>query len=226
LQYACVQHKQEIAEKTSHAYGNKIRDANAAIQELKNGNIRFFNESCININYKEQIEISHAQQKPFAVILSCMDSRVPPEIIFDQGIGHLFVIRNAGNLEDENVLGSIEYAVKFVDVKLVVVMGHSHCGAAKGAVKDIKHEHLTQLLEQIKPSVTANYKQSTNNHGLSRHETEFDEVVEETTLQHINSTIVDIENKSATVASFKQQNKIKIIGAFYNVETGIVSFIN
>lgn len=124
-----------------------------SINELLAGNKRFLEDKLININHLEQIEQTKHGHNPHAVILSCMDSRVPPEIIFDQGIGNIFVIRNAGNLEDHNVLGSLEYTVHLSTAKVIMVMGHTHCGAVTGALDDIKHGHLSQLVEQIKPSI-------------------------------------------------------------------------
>lgn len=183
-----------------------------AIAELTDGNNRFFSGKLINTNYEKQIEASKEKQKPHSVILSCMDSRVPPEIIFDQGIGNIFVIRNAGNIEDENVLGSIEYAVKFAGAKLVVVMGHSHCGAVTGAIKDVVAGNLTQLLNQIKTSIskTSNEK----------------DIVEETAKNNVRNTIKDILDRSSIIKEFVDINQIKIVGAFYNIETGSVIFLD
>lgn len=181
-----------------------------ALNELKNGNTRFVENKLINTTYKEQIEQTKTGQKPHTVILSCMDSRVPPEIIFDQGIGNIFVIRVAGNIEDENVLGSVEYAVEHSGSKLIVIMGHSHCGAVTGAVKDIKLGNLTQLVDQIKPAI----KSDANNPNI----------IDETAKNNVNITISDILSKSDIVREMINEKKIAIVGAFYDIETGIVTF--
>lgn len=113
-----------------------ITNSDEALAELKAGNQRFIDGKLINTNYKEQIEHTKSDQHPHSLILSCLDSRIPPEILFDQGIGNIFVARNAGNIEDLNVLGSMEFATKVKGTKLIVVMGHNHCGAVKGAIDD------------------------------------------------------------------------------------------
>ena len=182
-----------------------------SINELLAGNNRFLNDKLININHLEQIELTKHGHKPHAVILSCMDSRVPPEIIFDQGIGNIFVIRNAGNLEDQNVLGSLEYTVHKSTAKVIMVMGHSHCGAVTGALDDIKHGHLSQLVEQIKPSI-------------QNHDTKKKSVIE-TAKQSVHFTIKDILQRSKTIRDLVQQKKIELVGAFYDVETGEVKIL-
>jgi carbonic anhydrase len=187
-----------------------IQTSDDAINALKSGNKRFVESILINTDYKKQIEQTKTGQKPHSVILSCMDSRVPPEIIFDQGIGNIFVIRVAGNIEDENVLGSMEYAVEHSGSKLIVVMGHNHCGAVTGAVKDIKLGNLTQLVEQIKPAI----KSDPNN----------PETIDETAKNSVQITIADILKNSTIISEMVKENKIAIVGAFYDIETGVVSF--
>jgi len=182
-----------------------------SIDELLAGNQRFLEDKLININHLEQIELTKHGHKPHAVILSCMDSRVPPEIIFDQGIGNIFVIRNAGNLEDHNVLGSLEYTVHVSTAKVIMVMGHSHCGAVTGALDDIKHGHLSQLVEQIKPSIQNHDSKKTS--------------VIETAKQSVHFTIKDILQRSKTIRELVQQKKIELVGAFYDVETGEVKIL-
>ena len=178
---------------------------------LKNGNKRFVESKLENTNYKKQIEQTKAGQKPHSVILSCVDSRVPPEIIFDQGIGNIFVIRVAGNIEDENVLGSMEYAVEHSGSKLIVVMGHNHCGAVTGAVEDIKLGNLTQLVNQIKPAIKSN----PNNPNI----------IDETAKNNVKITIMDILNKSDVIREMVNEKKVAIAGAFYDIETGAVTFM-
>jgi carbonic anhydrase len=188
-----------------------IQSPAGALKELKEGNQRFVSSKLLNIDYKKQIEQTKSGQKPHSVILSCMDSRVPPEIIFDQGIGNIFVIRVAGNIEDENVLGSLEYAVEHSGSKLIVVMGHNHCGAVTGAVEDIKLGNLTQLVGQIRPAI----KEGADEAGT----------IEETSKNNVKVTITDILNKSHIINELVKEKKVAITGAFYNIETGAVTFM-
>lgn len=181
-----------------------------ALKELKEGNVRFVDNKLVNTNYPEQIDQTKGGQKPHSVVLACMDSRVPPEIIFDQGIGNIFTIRVAGNIEDDNVLGSMEYAVEHAGSKLIVVMGHNHCGAVTGAVKDIKMGNLTQLVAQIKPAI----KSDPNDPNT----------VDYAAQNNVEITIKDIVAKSEIIKEMLHEKKIAIIGAFYDIETGHVSF--
>lgn len=189
-----------------------VHSSKESFNELKNGNQRFLQGKSINTNYLEQIEQTKNGHQAHAVILSCMDARVPPEIIFDQGIGNVFVIRNAGNLEDENVLGSLEYSVVHSTAKLIVVMGHSHCGAVTGALDDIQHGHLSQLVEQIKPAIQSSPRGA---HTLT-----------ETAKFSVLQTISDIKERSESILEMLNEEKISIIGAFYETETGEVFFFD
>jgi carbonic anhydrase len=181
------------------------------LQELIAGNRRFITNSSKNTDFARQIESTRSAQHPHSVFLSCMDSRVPPEIIFDQGIGNIFVIRNAGNVEDKNVLASMEYAVKFAGARLIVVMGHSHCGAVSGAVKGVKSGNLTQLLKQIEPCIPV---------GV-RH----DGIVEVTARNNIRRTMHDIVARSSTIKQMLATKQINLVGAFYDIESGKVEFL-
>src|SRR5712692_1525590 len=124
-----------------------------ALKKLKDGNARFVAGQSLKRDLKSQVKATAGGQYPFAAILGCMDSRASAEILFDLGLGDVFSIRVAGNVVDEDVLGSLEYAAKVEGVKLIVVMGHSSCGAVKGAVDDAKLGNLTALLAKIRPSV-------------------------------------------------------------------------
>jgi carbonic anhydrase len=134
-----------------------------------------------------------------------------PEIIFDQGIGNIFVIRVAGNIEDDNILGSIEYAVEHAGSKLIVVMGHSHCGAVTGAVKDIKLGNLTQLIDQIKPAI----KTDPNDPAT----------IDITAKNSVAITMSDILAKSEIISEMVKVKKVAAVGAFYDIETGKVTFM-
>ena len=126
-----------------------------SLDALKEGNVRFLAGKSRVRDLNAQVEATAAGQYPFAAVVSCMDSRAPVEIVLDQGIGDLFSLRVAGNVIEGDFLGSLEYAAKVVGVKLIVVMGHTSCGAVKGAIDDVKLGNLTELLEQIEPAVVA-----------------------------------------------------------------------
>jgi carbonic anhydrase len=152
-------------------------------------------------------------QHPHSVILSCLDSRVPPEIIFDQGFGNIFVARVAGNIEDDNILGSMEYATKVKGTKLVVVMGHNKCGAVKGAVDNAELGNLTQLVDQIKPAITGD-------------KSNLDKMLDETSRKNVKLQIESILKNSEVIAGLVKEGKVKIVGAYYDLNTGKVEFIN
>lgn len=188
-----------------------IHTPDEALAELKEGNQRFLNNKLINTNYKEGIEQTKADQHPHSLILSCLDSRIPPEIIFDQGIGNVFVARVAGNIEDPNILGSMEFATKIKGTKLIVVMGHNKCGAVKGAVDNAELGNLTQLVNQIKPAITGDKSNA-------------DLMLDETAKNNVKMTISDIMKGSSVISELVNNGSVKIVGAFYDLTTGQVSF--
>jgi carbonic anhydrase len=216
---SCGQKKVEID--TSHSTDTKekkhehavINSPDDAMNELKNGNKRFLDGKLENTDYKEQIQATKDGQHPHSVILSCLDSRVPPEIVFDQGFGNIFVARVAGNIEDNNVLGSLEFATKVKGSKLVVVMGHSKCGAIEGAIDDAKLGNLTQLVDQIKPAVTGDKSNR-------------DKLVDESSKNNVKLTIASILKHSEVIAALVKEGKVKIVGAYYDVTSGKVEFMN
>lgn len=181
-----------------------------ALTLLKEGNKRFLAGEMINTDYEEHIENTKDDQHPHSVILSCMDSRVPPEIVFDQGIGNVFVIRVAGNIDDSDILGSLEYAVKVKKVELILVMGHQNCGAVKGSIDNVKMGNLTHLLEHIKPAIDSNAKDK----------------VDDAVRKNIRITMNDILAHSHVIREQAQQNKVKIEGAYYHLGTGEVEFMD
>ena len=188
-----------------------INTPDEAIAELKAGNARFVESKLSNTNFKEQIEATKGGQHPHSLVLTCLDSRVPPEIIFDQGIGNLFVARVAGNTEDANIVGSLEFATKIKHTKLIVVLGHSHCGAVEGAIANAQLGQLTQLLDQIKPAIVGD----TTNKA---------QMVELTAKRNVTKTIEDILAASPTISEQVQKGEVKIVSAYYNIENGIVAF--
>ena len=182
------------------------------LNDLKEGNLRFIEGKTIHKHYLKEVAITKSDQHPKAFILSCIDSRVPDEIIFDQGFGDLFVARVAGNVEDKFMLGSMEYATVAKGTKLIVVMGHKNCGAVKGAIDNVQLGNLTDLLKHIEPSINKN-------------ETNKEKQLDEAIKTNVKNTIKDILERSPTIKEKVEKNQVKIIGAYYDLSTGKVSFL-
>lgn len=189
-----------------------INTPDDALAELKRGNKRFLEGKLTNTHYKEQIAQTSADQHPHTLILSCLDSRIPPEIIFDQGIGNMFVARVAGNVEDPNILGSMEFATKVKGTKLIVVMGHNKCGAVKGAIDNAELGNLTQLVNQIKPAITGDPANP-------------DALLDESAKNNVRMTIADILKDSPVINELVTSGTVKIVGAYYDLTSGAVSFL-
>ncbi len=190
-----------------------------AIKKLQDGNSRFLNNTMRERDFALQAKTTAKQgQAPFAVILSCMDSRGSPEIIFDQGIGDIFSLRVAGNVNSPDILASLEYATRVVGSKVIVVMGHSLCGAVESACKDVKLGHITALLQQIKPAVNA--VDSNSNRVCDV------EMVNRMAKQNVINTIKSIKNQSPIIDELLAQGKIAIVGGFQEVGTGKIAFFN
>ncbi len=194
--------------------------AKKALKMLKDGNKRFLKNMSLNRIRIDNVKQTKDGQFPTAVILSCIDSRVPVEIIFDQCIGDLFSVKVAGNIVNEDVLGSIEYACKFVNVKLVVVLGHTSCGAVMGACDNLKAGNLTVLLDKIKPVIK---KTPTNeNEQRNSKNTDFVNAVALNNVMHVKDEIL---LKSEILKELNNNKSIKIVTAMYDVSTGKVDFI-
>ncbi len=191
----------------------EIITADDALNELKNGNKRFIEGKLENMDYKEQIQLTKDDPHPHSIILSCIDSRVPPEIVFDQGFGNIFVTRVAGNVEDDNILGSMEFATQIMGSKMIVVMGHSNCLAVKGAIDNVELGNLTQLVNQIKPAITGNKSNP-------------DKMLNETSRNNVKFQIENILKHSKVISGLVKEGKVKIVGAYYDIETGKVEFFN
>lgn len=187
---------------------------------LKEGNQRFQNNLKANRNLLEQVNDTSEGQFPFATILSCIDSRVSAELIFDQGLGDIFSIRIAGNFVNPDILGSMEFACKLAGTKLVVVLGHTSCGAVKGACDDAKLGNLTGMLSKIKPAVQAvpvpEDLKLRNSSNL--------EFVDNVAIKNVQLTINRILEESEVLAEMQQKGEIKIIGAMYDINNGAVTF--
>tara|TARA_B110000046_G_scaffold23553_1_gene22469 strand:+ start:1183 stop:1827 length:645 start_codon:yes stop_codon:yes gene_type:complete len=187
---------------------------------LKEGNIRFQNNLKANRNLLEQVNDTSEGQFPFATILSCIDSRVSAELVFDQGLGDVFSIRIAGNFVNSDILGSMEFGCKLAGTKLVVVLGHTACGAIKGACDDSKLGNLTGMLDKIKPAVKAVIEPQDNNLRNSSNS----EFVNNVSAKNVELTIDNIVTNSSVLAEMHNNGEIKIIGAMYDINTGKVLF--
>lgn len=183
---------------------------------LLEGNKRFIENIKIDRDLKNQVVETSNGQFPFAVIHSCIDSRVPVELIFDQGIGDVFSTRVAGNIINEDVLGSIEYACKVAGSKLVVVLGHTKCGAVTAACQSVELGNITPLLKKIEPSVELVRSSTTEMNNDS---------IEKVSLFNVKHSIDEIRAKSFILNEMERKGEIEIQGAIYNVVTGKVDFI-
>lgn len=189
------------------------------IQSLKEGNRRFMNNNLTARDHSAMVRMASTGQYPKAVILSCLDSRIPVEDIFDKGIGDLFVARVAGNFVNEDILGSMEFGCKVSGAKLILVMGHESCGAIKAAIDNVKLGNITAMLAKIQPAVAmskdfAGEKTSKN-----------DAYVEYVAKNNILNTIKTIKLKSPILKEMADKGEIKIMGAYYDLKTGEVIFL-
>jgi carbonic anhydrase len=189
-----------------------------ALQILIEGNQRFVNNLKANRNLLQQVNETSSGQFPFATILSCIDSRTSAELIFDQGLGDVFSIRIAGNILNEDILGSMEFATKVVGTKLLLVLGHTKCGAIVGACNHVEMGNLTTLLNKIQPAIF-NEKTTTENRDGSNID-----FVNKVTVLNVNLTIERIRRESPIIAELELNGDIKIVGGLYDVETGEVEF--
>lgn len=190
-----------------------------ALQFLKEGNSRFINNLKINRNLLEMVNDTRDGQFPFASILSCSDSRTSAELVFDQGLGDIFSVRLAGNVASQFAVGSLEFACKYLGSKIIVVLGHTQCGAVKGACDKFQDGNITPLLEQIAPAVdmettTTEHRHSTNN-----------DFVYKVMLKNVELQMRNIYALSPILTQMKKEGKIDIVGGIYNVGTGVVEFI-
>ena len=191
-----------------------------SLQYLKEGNLRFQNNLKANRNLLEQVNDTRDGQFPFATILSCIDSRVSAELVFDQGLGDIFSVRIAGNFVNEDILGSMEFDSKLAGTKLILVLGHTACGAIKGACDDAKMGNLTAMLSKIKPAVEAVSEPSDNSLRNSKN-TEF---VDNVAKKNVYLAIENIRKQSPILKEMEDNNEIDIVGAMYDIKTGEVIF--
>lgn len=189
------------------------------LQDFMDGNKRFQAGSTTIRDHSEQARKSADGQFPKAVVLSCLDSRVPVEDVFDQGLGDIFVGRVAGNFVNEDLLGSMEFACKVAGARLVLVMGHQHCGAVKGAIDDVKLGNITAMLAKIKPAVTMS--QDFTGDKSSKN----DEFVKHVSENNVRYAMQQIREKSPILKEMEDKGQIKIVGAFYRLGDGTLEFV-
>lgn len=189
-----------------------------ALEILKNGNKRFVQNLKVNRNLLEQVNETRDGQWPIAVILSCIDSRTSAELIFDQGLGDIFSIRIAGNIINDDILGSMEFACRVAGSKFILVLGHKKCGAIKGACDHVEMGHLSTLLDKINPAIQLETTTKENRHSGNA------EFVENVARINVKRSIEEIINRSTILKEMAEEGKIGICGGMYDVATGEVEF--
>lgn len=190
----------------------------SVVKTLKEGNARFVSNDLTSRDHSMQVRKSTLAQYPKAIILSCVDSRVPVEDVFDRGIGDLFVARVAGNFVNEDMLGSMEFACKVSGSKLVVVMGHEHCGAVKAAIDDVKLGNITPMLQKIRPAVDLVAYDGEKN-------SKSQEYVHMVSESNVRNTIDQIRLNSPILKEMEDNGAIQIVGALYDMDNGKVDFL-
>ena len=193
----------------------------AALTRLKEGNARFVANRQTDRDLVQQVQMTGDGQYPFAVVLGCVDSRVSPELVFDQGIGDIFSARIAGNFVNDDILGSMEFACKVAGAKLILVLGHTKCGAIMGACDDVQLGNLTGMLSKLKPAVeaipvTAGEARNSQNAAF----------VQQVAEKNVELTIEAIKQRSPVLNQMLEDGEVEIAGAMYDVETGVVTFFN
>lgn len=192
----------------------------SSLQNLREGNKRFQENVRLSRNLVQQVRETASGQYPYATVLSCIDSRVSSELIFDQGMGDLFSVRIAGNFVNEDILGSMEFACKLAGTKLVVVLGHTACGAVKGACDHARLGNLTALINKIEPAVEA----VSDPKDKSLRNSQNIDFVNNVAEMNVQMAIENIRSQSPVLAEMEANNEIKIIGGMYDISDGKVTF--
>jgi carbonic anhydrase len=211
-----------VSAANADALTKKLRDKltpEQIIKAMKNGNKRFRNGERKERNYLREQKASASGQYPAAALLTCIDSRAPAEVIMDLGIGDIFNARVAGNVANADILGGLEFACKLAGAKVVLVMGHTACGAIKGAIDNAELGNLTGLLAKIKPAVEATVyagERSAKNYAF----------VDAVAQKNVEMTVANLRKDSPVLAELESKGGIKIAGAMYNLETGAVNFFD
>lgn len=189
-----------------------------ALEFLKEGNKRFLTNLKVNRNLLKQVNQTSEGQFPFSTVLSCIDSRTSAELIFDQGLGDIFSIRIAGTILNDDILGSMEFACGIANSKIIVVLGHTQCGAVISACNNLKTGHLTGLLNKITPAINQETTTKTDRNGQNL------TFVNKVSAINVNLTIGQIRKQSNILNILEKEGKIIIVGGLYNIETGEVIF--
>ena len=208
-----------LREKVLTAEEQKALTPETVLQSLKDGNQRFMNNEITARDHSAMVRNAAAGQYPKAVIISCLDSRIPVEDVFDKGIGDMFVGRVAGNFVNTDLLGSLEFACKVSGAKIILVLGHESCGAVKAAIDNVKLGNITAMLENIKPAVAKS--KDFNGEKSSKN----DEFVEQVAKNNVRNTIETIRQRSPILKEMEDKGEIKIVGGYYNLKTGQVTFL-
>lgn len=193
------------------------RSPDEVIEWLRSGNEAFVSKGLHARDYNAQLEESLAGQHPMAIVLSCIDSRVPVETIFDKGLGDLFVARVAGNIINPDILGSMEYACEHSGSKVVVVLGHECCGAVHSACEGVDAGNMTQMLDKIKPAID-----SCEKCGIERKSQDFEAGV---VRKNVEIMVARVREESAILHEMEEKGYIRVVGAIFNLHTGVVEFI-
>ena len=192
-----------------------------ALERLIAGNERFVRRRRAGQqNYITKAKLTEKGQYPAAVVLSCIDSRVPPEIAFDQGVGNIFVTRVAANVLSKDILGGMEYSTAVAGAKLILVLGHEDCGAVTGACNDVKLGNLTSLLRKIRPAV----KEASEE--MKTHDCTNSAFIDRIAQDNVFDVVAAIPKKSSVIRKLLEEGKVKIVGAMYDLDTGKVSIVN
>lgn len=191
-----------------------------ALEILKEGNARFVNNIKTHRNLLQQVNETSSGQYPFAAILSCIDSRTSAELIFDQGLGDILSIRIAGNILNEDILGSMEFACKLAGSKLIVVLGHTKCGAVQGACNNVVLGHITTLLDKIKPAIEIETQTTSERNGSNP------SFMQNVTKNNVFLTVQKIKEQSSILNEMEEAKEIKIIGGLHDLDTGHVTFFD
>lgn len=209
-----------LIERVLNADEQRRLTPNEVLRSLKEGNKRFTEGTLTLRDHSKQIRDSVNGQFPKAIILSCIDSRVPVEDIFDKGIGDLFVARVAGNIVNEDILGSMEFSCKVSGAKIVLVIGHEYCGAIKGAIDQVNLGNLTALLKKINPAVEA------CSHYAGIKSSKDAEYVDMVIRENVKLTVANVRRQSPILKEMEEVGEIKIAGAYYDMDNGEVTFFD
>jgi len=206
---------------TQNAEKQAAMTPDMALALLTEGNQRFQENRRADRDLRQQVNETRTGQWPFATLLGCVDSRAPAELIFDLGIGDVFNARVAGNVVNEDLLGSIEFACKVAGSKLVVVLGHTHCGAVKGACDDVRLGNLTGLLAKLRPAV----EQTSEPEAQQQRNSQNAAFVNAVALRNVELNVEAIREHSPVLRELEDEGTIRILGAMYDIETGAVEFL-